>query len=109
MTDDRNTSSRELAYGILALFPAVLYAAGTALSTGYGRPFMITFLYGPGSNHTTIGLLLLLFGKILCPLAASVIGLRLVRRGDRLVGWILLLAGLGLLLLGLATRQPYAV
>ena len=109
MTEDRTTSTRELAYGILALFPPVLYAAGTALSTGYGRPFMITFLYGPGSNHTTIGLLLLLFGKILCPIAAAVIGARLLRRGERLVGWTLFVAGLGLLLLGLATRQPYAV
>ena len=84
MTDVGSASTRELAYAILALF-------------------------APGSNHTTIGLLLLLFGKILCPLAAMAIGLRLLGRGARLEGWILLAAGLGLLALGLATRQPYAV
>ena len=100
---------RPAALGFLALMPALAYAVGTAASTGYGPPFAIAYLYGPTSSHTTIGLALLFFGKILCPLAAAAIGVAGLRRGrSRAVAWTLIVAGVALLVLGLATRMPYA-
>lgn len=96
--------------GSILLLPPIAYVIGGWDFPGFGPPFMITFLYGPGSNHSTIGLVLLLVGKILCPLAAAALGAREgVRRrsaAGRRIGWSLGLAGSILLLVNLATRQP---
>jgi len=94
--------------GWLCLVPPLVYVIGGFRQPGFGPPFMITFLYGPGSNHSTIGLFLLLFGKILFPLTAAVAGGWLLARGTpkKAAAWCLLVAGVLLLLLNLATRQP---
>ena len=95
--------------GLAALIPPTAYVIGGWKQPGFGPPFMITYLYGPGSHHTTIGLVLLALAKIICPLVAIIAALGLLRRGHRhLQASLLLVAGLVLLLINLATRQPYA-
>lgn len=95
-------------WGCLALLPPLAYVVGGWREPGFGAPFMIAFLYGPGSDHSTVGLLLLLFGKVLCPLAAVGLGLALARQrpARRRTAVVLAAAGSLLLILNLATRQP---
>jgi len=91
-----------LVAGPLALLPPTAYA----LASEHGRPFMLGFLFGPDSNHSLVGLVLLAVCLVACPVFAFAAGWRL-RRGRRRLALGLMLAALALLTAGLTTRQPY--
>lgn len=93
---------------LLLLVPPLVYTVAGFSTTGFGQPFMLSYLYGPDSSHTTIGLLILLFAKAVCPVAAAVLGIALAKGGSRVGGVVIIVVAVGLLMLNLATRQPYS-
>ena len=95
--------------GLLALVLPTLYVVGIWNHPGHGPPYMFSNLWGPESSHTTVGLFLVFTGMIFSPMIAAGLGIWLMRRsGSAIFGWFLFVAGLGLLVINLLTRQPYA-
>jgi len=99
-----NRGRKNLKLGIVALVPPSFYAA----VTDHGPPFMMSSLFGPNSNHSVIGLVILFVALILCPLAAMGLGLELWRSRRQLSGTLLILSGLVLLIASLTITQPYS-
>lgn len=95
--------------GLVALIPPLVYVIGTWNHPGHGRPFMFSNLWGPDSSHSTVGLILIFTGMIFSPMMAAGLGVWLAQqKGSAGIGWFLFVVGLGLLVINLMTRQPYA-
>lgn len=101
-------STPRLPESVLLLVPPFVWVLGMGMAQGFGPPYMMRQLFGPGHDHSLVGLVLILGSLFVCPVLAIIAGARLVRDGRAGIGTVLIAFALLLALAGLAVRQPYA-